>query len=124
MTGETGRRSANAPRPLLSGAIFYDCVIFTLHYIKLTRSDWAGQLIYCARPSHTDHHFVHTASCVKTTLALPTKKLGCQEIGTNISSAYENQGIFSRRKLVIVLELLHLKMEVTVSEPCDVIRVY
>ena len=33
---------------------------------------------------------VHTASCVKTTLALPTKKLGCQEIETNISSAYEN----------------------------------
>ena len=30
---------------------------------------------------------------------------------------------FSRRKLVTVLELLHLKMEVTVSEPCDVIRV-
>ena len=26
-------------------------------------------------------------------------------------------------KIVIVLELLHLKMEVTVSEPCDVIRV-
>ena len=24
---------------------------------------------------------------------------------------------------MIVLELLHLKMEVTVSEPCDVIRV-
>ena len=42
---------------------------------------------------------------------------------TNISSAYENWAIFSRRKLVIVLELLHLKMEVTVSEPCDVIRV-
>ena len=33
---------------------------------------------------------VYTASCVKTTLALPTKKLGCQEIETNISSAYEN----------------------------------
>ena len=26
-------------------------------------------------------------------------------------------------QLVVVLELLHLKMEVTVSEPCDVIRV-
>ena len=43
---------------------------------------------------------------------------------TNISSAYENWAIFSRRKLLIVLELLHLKMEVTVSEPCDVIRVF
>ena len=42
---------------------------------------------------------------------------------TNISSAYENWAIFGRRKLLIVLELLHLKMEVTVSEPCDVIRV-
>ena len=55
-----------------------------------TRYDWAAQLIYCARPSHTDHHFVYTATCVRTTLALPTKKLGCQEIGTNISSACEN----------------------------------
>ena len=27
---------------------------------------------------------------VKTTLALPTKKLGCHETETNISSAYEN----------------------------------
>ena len=43
---------------------------------------WLG-----ARPSH---HSVYTASCVKTTLALPTKKLECQEIETNISSAYEN----------------------------------
>ena len=41
-------------------------------------------------PSHTDRHFVYTASCVKTTLAPPTKKLGCQEIETNISSFYEN----------------------------------
>ena len=46
------------------------------------------KLIYCARPSHNDRHFVCTASCVKTTLALITKKLGCQEIETNISSAY------------------------------------
>ena len=30
---------------------------------------------------------------------------------------------FSRRKHLIVLELLHLKMEVTVSKPCDVFRV-
>ena len=30
------------------------------------------------------------------------KILGCQEIETNISSAYENWAIFSRRKLVIV----------------------
>ena len=44
----------------------------------------------CARPSHTDHHFVSTASCVKTTHAPPTEKLGCHEIDTNISSAYEN----------------------------------
>ena len=29
----------------------------------------------------------------------------------------------SHTDLVIVLELLHSKMEVTVSEPCDVIRV-
>ena len=62
-------------------------------------------------------------SCVKTTLALITKKLGCLEIETNISSAYENYAIFNRRKLVVVLELLHLRMKVTVSEPCDVIRV-
>ena len=75
----------------------------------------------CASPSHTDHHFVSTASCVKTTHAPPNEKLGCHEIDTNISSAYEN--FFSMRELLIVLELLHLKMEVTVSEPCDVIRV-
>ena len=78
---------------------------------------------FAARPSRTDYHFVSTASCVKTTLALPTKKLGCHETETNISSAYEDKAIFSRRKLVILLELIHLKMEVTVSEPCDVIRV-
>ena len=77
----------------------------------------------CARPSHTDHHFVSTASCVKTTHAPPNEKLGCHEIDTNISSAYENWAIFSMRELLIVLEPLHLKMEVTVSEPCDVIRV-
>ena len=47
-------------------------------------------LIYCARPSYTDRHFVSTASCVKMTLALPTKKLGCHEMETNISNAYEN----------------------------------
>ena len=41
----------------------------------------------------------------------------------NISNASENKAIFSRRKVLIVLELLHLKMEVTVSEPCGVIRV-
>ena len=35
-------------------------------------------------------HFVSTASCVKMTPALPTKKLGCHEIETNISSAYKN----------------------------------
>ena len=77
----------------------------------------------CERPSHTDRHFVSTASCVKTILVLPTKKIGCHEIEKNISSVYENLAIFSRCKLLIVLELLHLKMEVTVSEPCDVIRV-
>ena len=38
----------------------------------------------------TDRHFVSTASYVKTTLALPTKKLGCHEMETNISSAYKN----------------------------------
>ena len=38
---------------------------------------------------NTDRHFVSTASCVKTTLALPTKKLGCNEIETNISGASE-----------------------------------
>ena len=31
----------------------------------------------------------------------PSEKLGYHEIGTNISSAYENLAIFSRRKLVI-----------------------
>ena len=71
---------------------------------------------------HTDRHFVSTASCVKTTHA-PTDKLGCHEIETNISTAYENLAIFSRRKLLIVSDLLHLNMEVTVPEPCDVIRV-
>ena len=52
---------------------------------------WLGRLAHLMRrPSHTDRHFVSTASCVKTTLALPTKELGCHEIETNISSAYEN----------------------------------
>ena len=33
------------------------------------------------------------------------------------------EAIFSRLKLVIILEILRLKMEVTVSVPCDGIRV-
>ena len=80
--------------------------------------------LHSRKPSHTDRHFVSTASCVKTALALPNKKLECHEIETIISSAYETWAIFSRREFLIVLDLLHLKMEVTVSEPCDVIRVY
>ena len=63
------------------------------------------------RSNHTDRHFVSTASCVKTTLALSTKKLGCHEIETNISSAYENWAIFCRCKLLIVFKLLHLKRQ-------------
>ena len=52
---------------------------------------WLGRLTQpCARLSHTDRHFFSTASCVKTTLALSTKTLGCHEIETNIPSAYEN----------------------------------
>ena len=66
------------------------------------------------RPSHTDRHFVSTASCVKTTLALHTKELGCHEIETNISSAYENWAIFDRIRAITFKN---------VSEPCDVIRV-
>ena len=93
------------------------------HENRYSTSSYIFRIAYLNLPSHTDRHFVSTASWVKTKLALPTKKLRCQEIETNISSAYENQAIFSRRKLLIVLELSHLKMEVTVSEPCDVIRV-
>ena len=63
---------------------------FTSNTPSHTRDDWAAQLIYCARPSHTDLHFVYTASCVKTTRGLINKKIGCHEIETNISSAYEN----------------------------------
>ena len=52
------------------------------------------------------------------------KKLGYHEIETNISRAYENLAIFSRRKLVIFLSYYIKNMEVSdVSEPCDVIRV-
>ena len=54
---------------------------------------WLGRLTHLLRhrPSHTDRHFVSTASFGKTTLALPTKKLGCYEIETNISSAFNNK---------------------------------
>ena len=31
-------------------------------------------------PSHTDHHFVYTASCVKTTLALPNKNSDAKKL--------------------------------------------
>ena len=41
------------------------------------------------------------AMWIYTSLEPPTEKLGYQEIETNISSAYENLAIFSRRKLVI-----------------------
>ena len=57
-----------------------------------------------------------------TSLASPTDKLGHHGIETNILGAYENLAISSRRKLVI-LSTITLKMEVSVSEPCDVIRV-
>ena len=102
------------------------CHIFVLTESKLDDAD--NELIEnefknIGFTCYTDRHFVYTASCVNTTLALPTKKLGCQEIETIISSAFENWAIFRRDKIVIVLELLYLKMEVTVSEPCDVIRV-
>ena len=40
------------------------------------------------RPGHTDRHFMYTASCVETTLAPPTEKLGCHETETDFSSAY------------------------------------
>ena len=45
---------------------------------------------FAARGPVTLTAIVSTASCVKTTHALPTKKLGCHEIETNISNAYEN----------------------------------
>ena len=57
---------------------------------KNTNFNNSNELFYPVRPSHTDHHIVSTASCVKTTLALPTKKLACHEIETNISSTYEH----------------------------------
>ena len=60
-------------------------------------------------------------SYVKTAHLLPTNKLGCHEIERNISSAYQNYAIFSWQNLLIILELVHLKMEVSVAEPCDVI---
>ena len=76
--------------------------LFLLHHKNVTK-DEVGRLqsglpgitgppthLLRLRLSHTDRHFVSTASCVKMTPALPSKKLGCHEIETNISSAYEN----------------------------------
>ena len=48
-----------------------------------------------------------------------TEKLWCHEIETDISIAHRRKVIFSRCKLVILLELIHLKMEVNVSELCS-----
>ena len=70
------------------------------------------------RPGLTDRHFMYTVSCVKTTLAPPTEKLRrffCMPINTRL--------LFSWRNTMIVLELNYLKMEIFVSEHCDVIRV-
>ena len=80
------------------------------HLLREAQSHW---------PPFCSPFCLHSQLCKNDT----REKLGWQEIETNISSAYENYAIFSRRKLLIVLELLHLKTEVTVSEPCDVIRV-
>ena len=67
------------------------------------------------RPGHTDSHFIYTASCGKTTSYGKTRIFHLK-----LPMLYENLAIFRRRKLVIVLEPLHLKMKVTVSEHCDV----
>ena len=63
----------------------------------------------------TDRHCISTAD---TLLAPLAEKLEYHKIETNISRVYENLAICSRLKLC---ELLHMK--VSVSEPCDVIRV-
>ena len=52
---------------------------------------WLGRLTYLLREaqSHLPPFCLHSQLC-KTTFALHTRKLGCHEIETNISSAYEN----------------------------------
>ena len=44
--------------------------------------------LLCCIPGHTDRHSIYTASFVKTTLAPPSKRLGCHEAETNFPSAY------------------------------------
>ena len=69
----------------------------------------------CRRPGHTDRHFVYTVSCVKTT---HTEKLGCIMRLRQMFREIKTRSFFR----VMVLELIYLKMEVSVSEPCDVTR--
>ena len=52
---------------------------------------WLGRLTHLLREAQSHWPpFFSTASCVKGTLTPPTKKLGCHEVYTNMSSAYEN----------------------------------
>ena len=71
---------------------------------------WPSCLTHLLRriPGHTDRHFVYT----------PRMPWNSDEY-----CAYDKYAILNRHNFVIVLDLLHLKMEVTVSETCDVIRV-
>ena len=81
------------------------------------------------RPGHNARHFMYTASCVKTTLAAsPLCKNDTTE-KTRVSWNWDEffgclLNIFRLAKSSDrVLELIYLKMEVSVLEPCDVIRV-
>ena len=59
---------------------------------------------------------MYTANFVKNTPASPTE---------NLDEFFEfllKLGLFSLQILVIILELINLKIQVLVSEPCDVIR--
>ena len=86
---------------------------------------WLGRLTNLLRKaqSHWPPFCLHSQLCENDTRAAYQKTWMLRNWDKNISSAYENWAIFSRRNIVIVLELSHFKMGVTVSEPCEVIRV-
>ena len=76
-----------------------------------TRHDRGATLSLRCRPGHTDCHFIqHQRHLAKNSNLMKLRQIFQVPLKT------------SGHKLVILLEQLYLKMEVIVSEPCDVIR--
>ena len=65
-----------------------------LHLIKIVISGYPAwpvcPICFAADPATLTAILMYTTNCVKTTLSMPTEKLGCPETETNYLSAYYN----------------------------------